>query len=288
MKKHLFFVFILFMVLSSCGNKNLIREIVENRLEAGPFFLAENSALSAISINYVTRNPEKTAIYFTMVGDVDWLRMDSSLSRLHRITFEGLEESAVYQFNIRTSSKELNKTSSIKTVPYGDSYEFDFAVCPIDGDLEENIDPHFLILLSPTNFVEEEEFVRFYQKNKSLLSSTVIIPLFVFDFGNQRYSTLEKGFFYIGYKNVNIIMINKDLENFDFIAHYLSENPDAENYIVMGNVSDESKNRILRSYSLLVKQIYAYSRNSFSNQKIVSVSRSCLVHVAKKTKYAFR
>ena len=144
---------VILLFIAGCAQAPKRTEVISK--EFGPFFLPANVNLNSISINYFTASAEPTSVFFSMVGDIDWLRKDNTPSLFHTMVFSGLEESAIYQFRVDAPSEIFSGRSFIKTPPYGGNYRFDFAVVCMDSTLVLQKSPHFLILLSKKAAVGE-------------------------------------------------------------------------------------------------------------------------------------
>lgn len=241
--------------------------------EFGPYFLPANECLNAISINYFTERELPTSVFFSMVGDIDWLRCDSRLASYHRMVFSGLEESAVYQFRVNSLSASFSERSYIKTPPYGSNYKFDFAVVSINSPLELDKSPYFLILLSKKPSVGEDEFSQYYSKNKKILSSTILVPLFDINIGGETYSLSRGGFFILKYKTANIILLYKDFSDLGRLARTALDCSSDNNYIV-ASISDQAALlRLKAEYHSRVKAIFAFNGDSEFNSEWITVEQ---------------
>jgi|GEM_PF-2170528 hypothetical protein len=241
--------------------------------EFGPFFLPVSDNLNSISINYFTASAESTSVFFSMVGDIDWLRKDNTPSLFHRMVFNGLEESAVYQFRVDAPSDNFSGKSFIKTPPYGGNYRFDFAVVCIDSPLVLEKSPHFLIILSKKAAVGEEEFISYYTKNRKILSSTVIVPLFDLTVMGMDFSLSRDGFFVLKYKTANIILIYKEIPDLERTAGIALEDSKDDNYIVASIQDQAAIFRLTSAYRGRVKAIYALKKNCEFNPEWITVEK---------------
>jgi hypothetical protein len=239
--------------------------------DIGPFFLPANESLNSISINYFTAQEEPTSVLFSMTGEIDWLRTEPGHSLYHRMIFNGLEESAVYQFRVSNSSQVFTQRSYIKTPPYGGNYRFDFAVACINSPLILDKTPHFLVLLSKEPSVREDEFLSFFTKYKKILSSTVLVPLFDFTIGEESFSLSGNGFYILRYKTANIILIYKNFSDAGIIPQS-SLGSDSENNFIVASVPDRSALfRLKKEFHSKVKAIYALSRDADFNPVWITV-----------------
>ena len=254
----------------------------------GPFLLPEDRALTSVSLNYYTEAPEPTIIYFSMVGDVDWIRHDNNVENFHKMVFSSLEESAVYEFKIKTSLKNINKQSSVKTSPYGYEYEFDFAIASIEEELIAEKIPHFMVLVSKKSCISQKEFEEFWKKNKGVLSQTIIIPLFDIEMKNNNIMLSRDGFLQIKYKNANLLMIYKNFNNPALLGKMLSKDINDKNYIVLGCPNEEILKTISRLYGNNVEKIYTSGNFFGTNNKIETINKICQIHFNKKNKYVLR
>lgn len=285
-----FLLILSLFLFSNCAqlNKSVIKENREesNQTEFGPFFWPESSNLSSVSIHYFTKQPEETDVYFCMAGELDWIRKDTTLTRNHKMIFEDLEESTSYKFSIRNKSDQICKLSSIKTIPYGKDYQFNFAIAPIDENLNNTLLPYFLILNSKKNELKDSEFLEYYFKNKEILASTIILPLFSFTINNKKYTLSENGIYCLRYKNLSLILIHKDIKDYDSIIRYLSTNPDDKNMIILGAVEDKTSTEIINRYSTLVDKIYVNKNYSGVYKNVLSINKTEVINFVQKAKYA--
>ena len=294
MKKFCLFIFCLFIVSCNAVRKTETAAVFPEPIipektlsyEFGPIFLPENHALNSISLNYFTLNPEETSVYFTMAGDMDWVRKDQKPVTAHSMIFNGLEESALYEFSIHRSQKGIHD-GVIQTVPYGEDYQFTFEVASIETNLEEKIRPHFLILLSPEEAVDEKEFFDFYRSNSRVLSSTILLPLFDWKSNQKNFSLSDNGFYFVRYKKATILMVYKDQANADDLSKYISLNPEDENYLILGNIDKGGKQKILDLYGNQFKRVFVYGSPIPSYQNVVSVNKGMIVKVVNKPRFAY-
>jgi hypothetical protein len=257
----------------------------------GPFFLPENHSLSSVSLNYVTGTPQKTTVYFTMVGELDWARNDPSQTRYHRMVFKDLEESAVYQFTIPCEEKEIAHSSAIQTVPFGDEYQFQFAVAPMERDLESGTQPHFLVLSSEKEQVSESEFYAFYNRNRKLLASTILIPMFGLNLQGTNYDLAagSDGFHFVRYKNLCLTLVTREMPSFDFLTRYLSSSPDDQNVIVLSHVGKNTVTDLSQRLALMNCRIYVFNRGWRPGpelENVTPVEAYQMVDISKKRSYA--
>lgn len=283
-----------FFTACARADKQVIRtEKTETQSAApfGPFFLPENHSLSSVSLNYVTSTPQETVVYFTMVGEIDWARSDKNPARYHRMVFKDLEESAVYQFNIKCDDREVGSSSSIHTMPFGDDYQFQFAVASIDRDIDSSIRPHFLVLGSEKDSVGENDFKLFYSKYRDMLSSTIVIPLFSLDLQGTNLDLAGSGggVYFVRYKNLCLTLINREMPDFNFITRYISDNPEDQNVIVVSHVGKKSLGELSARLALLNCRIYAFNGDMNGDQtgdNVTLVDRYQMVNIIKKPTYA--
>jgi hypothetical protein len=263
----------------------------------GPFFWPENSSLNSISINYFTESNEITSIYFSMggvtsgsasLGEADWVRNNFEPSTCHSMVFDDLEESAVYKFIINNLDKENFNRGLINTIPYGNNYQFNFAIASTENEIKIDHNIRFLILLSENQLLKDDEFYSFYIKNRELLSSTIILPLFDFSIQGKTFSLSRKGLHFIRYKNVNLILVYKNLEDYSIIKKYISEKLDDKNYIVIGNINENDLNLVIKKYSSMVDNIYVYPKSGRSDNNIIQVEKYTVINVIKRSMYTLK
>lgn len=286
-------LFIAVGLLSGCNvtEKKILKKEMSDDVtysEFGPLVLPENHQLNAVSLHYFTKEPETTSVYFSMVGDVDWMRNDKELTRCHKMVFDQLEENAVYQFNVNHPSKVLNQRNTIKTVPFGNEYSFSFQIATMSEKLETEHSPNFLVLMSEKPKVDEKTFKEYYDKNRKALSSTILLPLFEFTVSGKQYSISPSGFYFSRYKSVNLICVYKPMPDYDFIAKYLSISPDDKNYIVLGNIGEDKVIEVSRKYNGLVDRIFTLPYANAKLQNVSFMGKSEVVTVVRKAKYAFK
>ncbi len=251
----------------------------------GPFFWPENHSLSAVSINFFTEKPVETRVQFSMVGDIDWERQDREPVMAHRMKFNGLEESAVYQFLIKTGDGEDWPVSSISTLPYGNDYAFRFLIASRNADIDPDTRPSFLVLTSERTNVTEEEIRIFCRRNRKLLSATVFLPLFDFTAGGQSYELSKSGFFFGRFRNLNLILLYREQTDYQFISKFVNDGPDDQNVIVVSGLSPRSVRTIARMYSLLNCRVYTTDPLA-AGENVVVVDGTQTVTVIKKPSYA--
>jgi hypothetical protein len=257
----------------------------------GPFFLPENHSLSSVSLNYVTGTPQQTTVYFTMVGELDWARNDQVLTRYHRMVFKDLEESAVYQFTIPNVEKEIGHSSAIQTVPFGEDYQFQFAIATMDRELDPGIRPNFLVLGSEKEQVNETDLYNYYLKNRKLLSSTILVPMFGMNLAGTNYDLTagNGGFHFVRYKNLCLTLVTRELPNYDFLSRYLSSSPDDQNVIVLSHVGKSTVGELAQRLALMNCRIYVFNRDGNTDQQfenVTPVDKFQLIDISKKHSYA--
>lgn len=262
---------VILLFIAGCAQAPKRTEVISK--EFGPFFLPANVNLNSISINYFTASAEPTSVFFSMVGDIDWLRKDNTPSLFHTMVFSGLEESAIYQFRVDAPSENFSGRSFIKTPPYGGNYRFDFAVVCMDSTLVLQKSPHFLILLSKKAAVGEEEFISYYTKNRKILSSTVIVPLFDLTIMGRDFSLSRDGFFVLKYKTANIILIYKEIPDLERTAGIALEESRDDNYIVASIQNQAEIFRLTSAYSARVKAIYSLKKDREFNPEWITVEK---------------
>ncbi len=316
------------MVLSCCAKQNLqivkiedipakkiepeikVNDVCES-VELGPFIWPESHNLNSISINYFTTNEEKTTIFFSMAGEIDWVRIDETLTKYHSMVFDNLEEGAVYRFAIQNSGKSNYRNASIRTVPYGDDYHFFFIISTIDenSSIDKQIistneplkgiysgpatnfnetPPNFLVLMSGKTNVNEKSFYEYYKLNKHLLSSTIIVPMFEFSIQNKKFSLSKNGLINIRYKNVNIIMIYNDQIDSQLAGKYVSSNIDDYNYLLIGNIGKIGREEIIKKYSMVVNGIFQYKQLDDEDGSITKSNQFQVVNISRKAKFAVK
>jgi hypothetical protein len=239
-------------------------------LEYGPFFLPMGNDMQSVTLNYFTSVPKKTVVYFSMVGDIDWVRHDNTLCAFHQMAFQQLEESAVYRFELATDSQKLQKVSSIKTLPYGNVFQFTFGISKLNGQkIEAQSAPNFMILMSDKTSMSAEEFGKVFHANSSLISSTIIIPAFKIDYNGKNISPDKDGYYYIEYRNTHIIVLTRDYDGYGWIAKFMSDLPNHKNFIVIGNLSQESTAKITQTYFSKTQGIFTLKKTGIPGTEAV-------------------
>ncbi|NPV01567.1 MAG: hypothetical protein HPY53_09330 [Brevinematales bacterium] len=239
-------------------------------VEFGPFFLPIGNDMQSVTLNYFTASPKKTVVFFSMVGDIDWVRKDNNLSAFHQMAFQQLEESAVYRFELQTESQTLQKISSIKTVPYGNVFQFTFGITKItDQKIEAQNAPNFMILMSDKDSMSAGEFEQFYRNNSALLSSTIIIPAFALHYDGKNISPGKDGYYYIEYRNTHIVIISREYDGYGWIAKFMSDQPNHKNFIVIGNLSKESTAKITQAYYSKAQGIFTLQKTGIPGTEAV-------------------
>ncbi len=252
----------------------------------GPFFLPENYFFSSISINYFTLTPFPTKVLFSMVGEIDWLRVENNPKVLHKMIFSELEESAVYKFAYLFQDEK--KEGTIKTLPYGSEYEFSFCIASLESKIEENFSPNFIIVVSERENLEFFDFASFYEKNERQLSSTIFIPLFqVFYEGNKIFGNGKEEINHFSYKDVNIIAIYRKSKKYDNITHLVSLSEKRKTYIVAGNIGKEEIRYISQKFGILVEKIYVHKDSYVNADRVTPINKPIFIKVSKNNRYAF-
>ncbi len=279
---------IMFLLLAGCAQlpKNEAKETVSS---FGPFFLPADSRLDSITINYFTGALEATSVYFSMVGDADWERRDETPSYFHSMVFKDLEESAVYQFLVHSRQPAFSKRSFIKTVPYGNNYSFDFGLARIGRPLILSKSPHFLVLMSDDRTVSENEFRTYYEKNRNILASTVIVPLFDLEMGKSVFSLSGEGFYFLKYKNACIILLYKDFSDTGRISSILAGSESGpENCFIVASVKDPGILRNTAAYRSRVRAIYTSGCEIDPYPALENITNCMLVTVENREKFALK
>lgn len=263
MKKPLFIiVFVLFVLANAYGEDNVVGTEFRYGLgggaahDFGPFFLPMNPDFTSFSLYYFTREPQVTAVNFSMAGELDWLRSDYRKTTFHEMDFRDVEVSAVYRFKVKNASDDIEQYASVRTVPYGDVYRFRFAIANADTSftLDDQVD--FLVLLSSRPSWQESEMADFYQRNRSVLSQTVIVPLFEMNIAGQSVTLSRNGVFLVKYKKLNLICVFQE-SGVRYIGSLLSSDPKDKNIIVFGSLSAEAVNAAARGLGSRVDACYA-------------------------------
>ncbi|MGC8771522.1 MAG: hypothetical protein ACP5Q5_09760 [Brevinematia bacterium] len=281
--KKIFFIFFIIIFSCSYNAKNVSENKEDFQISIGPFFLPENTFFSSISINYLTRNPLSTKVFFTMAGEIDWVREEKTPKLFHKMVFTDLEENTFYKFKYKEENEQ--KEGIIKTLPYGTEYEFNFCISTLDLELKNSTDSAFIVLLSRKNKMNLIEFGEFYKKNEKNLSSNIIVPIFDLFYNEENiYKTKEDGINYFYYKDIAIIGINKKLNNYDKISYYIPE--DSKVYILIGDIGKKEVELIARRYSLYVEKIYVYKDSYVELDKVFSLDNPVKINVVKNSRYA--
>jgi hypothetical protein len=224
-----------------------------------------------------------------MVGEVDWERREESLSCYHNMVFKNLEESAVYQFRINSKHKAFSKKSYVKTVPYGRNYRFDFGLARLGYSLEIKRSPHFLILLADDQRVNENIFLPYYERNRDILASTILVPLFDLEIRNKLFSLSEDGFYLLRYKNTDIILLYKDFKDTARISYILTGSVSPGDCFIVAAVSDPSiLHRVAADYNSRVRAVYTVRRNGVSFPRVQSIENYMLVTIENKGNFAVK
>ena len=283
------------LIITGCGQgekqsvRSEVKEILPG-LSIGPLFLPENHSLSSVSLNYVTSAPGETAVLFTMVGDIDWARNDRTVTRFHKMTFRDLEESAVYQFSIKGDDPGIVHNASLQTMPFGEDYQFRFVIASTDEKIDGSLSPHFIVLGSDRETVGEDEFVRFYERNRELLSSTILLPLPGLDVQGTNIDLAGPGgVYFVRYKNLCLVLVNREMRNYDFITRFVSNEPEDQNVIVLSRTGKKAVEELARRTALLNCRIFTFSRDRTEEQAMENVTtvESCqVVDIVKKHSYA--
>jgi len=296
-KLYTIFLITILLILLTCNKEenikqtivqvsNLTNDFVTNSqdFEFGPFFLPEDKTFKNISINYFTKEPKSTYVMFSMVGEIDWTRFDNTKVIYHKMIFEGLEESTEYTFKILSSNSNLIEISKIKTIPYGENFNFNFGIAKIEENWEFNDSLNFLILLSKFENISQDEFIKLFIKNKLIISSTIIIPLFNYEILRNKFNLIQNGVLGFRYKNAIIVCIVKNFNDYKFIDKFISDDPNDRNYLIIGNIDDKSIIQIINLYNGKVEKIFTY--NHYNNEWIEYIENYKIVNINKKEKFA--
>ncbi|MCX7820898.1 MAG: hypothetical protein N2258_04405 [Brevinematales bacterium] len=281
---------IILITIFSCSKeaKNIVKSedkpIESSRaISMGPIFLPENSFFSTISINYFTSIPTSTKVFFTMAGEIDWVREEKSSKIFHKMIFKDLEESTFYKFAYKEETSK--KEGFIKTLPYGTEYEFEFLITTTDFEIGDLRESSFIVILSKTNQMGINEFYEIYKKNENIFSSNIIVPIFDIVFNGEKiFKSKDDGIDYFYYKDVAIIGINKKLENYDKISYYIPEN--GKVYLLISDIGRREVEIIAEKYKFYVEKIYVYKNSYIKSDKVFSLDNPIKVSVTKNSKYA--
>jgi len=253
----------------------------------GPFFLPAGNNFKGVSLYYSTKDKQKTSVRFSMVGEIDWLRENRNLTYFHKMIFENLEESAIYRFSIESPEFRREEESIIKTMPYGENFEFEFGIASIEQDLSWDKSPHFLILLSREKKVLENIFVPYYKRNKKILGSTIILPMFDLSIWGENFSISRNGIYSVRYKNLNLILIYNNFSDAAAFYSSLCNDSDIKNYVVVGNVSPNFLNVIIKDYSNKFENIFVADFLGLL-KGVKNIDKPYLVKVTGKASFAIR
>ncbi len=285
--KKIIFIFILSSLFSCFLHKEVSikdeKTSEPKNISIGPFFLPENSFFTSISINYITSRPLSTRVYFTMAGEIDWVREDKKDDNLHKMLFRDLEENTTYKFYYQDEEKK--REGLIKTIPYGEEYEFDFCIITTESICTNNTAVGFVAIISDKSKMNINDFSEFYSKNEKFLTSAIILPVFEIFYNDKNiFKTKEEGFDYFYYRDVAIIGINKKLENYDKILYYIPDN--GKVYLIVGDIGKKEVEIISKKFSFFVEKIYVHKNSFVKANKIVSVDSPLIIKVTKNSRYA--
>lgn len=271
--------FLLIFLIAGCASRVIQPTVaaLPERHSYGPFLLPGDPSMNSVEICYGTDVEEPTRVFFSMVGEPDWARSDTNVTRDHTMRFEGLEESTEYLFSIRDE-----RSVKMKTVPYGDQFRFCFAVAEVGQSIELKETPHFLLLLSDRTEMGRSEFLACVEEYRKISQSTVIVPVFQQPFGNPRTPLFQNGVGFIRYRNAMVVMVTGEVP-LDRVSRYLSDSPDDENFIVMSGVRSTYAESARYRFHECVRSIY-----SSSDQPQETAGTAQWVIVEKKTHLADR
>jgi hypothetical protein len=151
-----------------------------------------DSASIPVALFY-TREPQYTSVNFCMVGELDWLRNDYRKTSFHRMDFREVEVATTYRFRVRTDSPDIERDAAIRTVPYGDVYSFRFAIANAESDFELNSQVDFLVLASTNGLWRDNAIAQFYERHRSVLSQTVLVPMFDMNIAGSNVTLSRNG-----------------------------------------------------------------------------------------------
>ena len=228
--------------------------------EFGPVIFPVAGQPNSYSLVYCTKTPEKTQIYYSCTEELDWGVVDDKEKNLHIQRFDNLEEEAVYRFNLDTTSEGVRKDVSMTTAPYGPQYRFSFGIADADSQtvLSADKNPHFIILLSQKTEFTGEEFESFYRRNRDVLSSTVILPMFDIRLKSETISLGAASVYTYRFRNANFIIFSQENNNYKKLYSLFSFADDDRNVLIFGNVSQDFIRGVVKEYAEWVDDIYTY------------------------------
>ncbi len=252
--------------------------------EFGPFFIPDTSFVNGIYIVYFTRQAQPTSLHFSIAGDLDWARADYTPSKTHSMLFTDMEEGMPYRFEIQGDFQSLEYRSVIQTKPYGNTYEFNYGLGPVENMKTVSTSPHLMFLFSEEENLDLRQWQAALAINPRLYASTVVIPLFNFtaDSGIPYHiDDLD----YIQYKDARFIIYRNDSLDINRISSLISKDPDVVNTILCNNIKPEVLARILAQYSPYID--FVYGNTAFEHPKYRYTSQPMVNQFVKQVKKKF-
>lgn len=225
----------------------------------GPFFIPMDPGINSVSLYYYTSEPQVTSVNFCMVGELDWLRNDYRKTSFHRMDFREVEVATTYRFRVRTDSSNIEQNASIRTMPYGDVYSFRFAIANAESDFELNSQVDFLVLASSNTSWRENSVAEFYDRHRSVLSQTVLVPMFDMNIAGSNVTLSRNGVYLVKYKKVNLICIIH-ASGIRYVESLISYDVKDKNMIVFGNIAPADIETVVRNTSGRIDAYYSVRR----------------------------
>lgn len=239
-------IFLFFVSLFlGCQKQMKTSSFLRNSLEVfsffGPIVMPADCFFRSFTVTYQTPTPEKTMLTFTMTGDIDWYLERPSLSTIHQVTFEDVEEEVSYSFLPRNFPS--NAITTISTPPFSPSTPFVFAVMRTDGLWTNEVYPAFTIVIKSGQESAEKTFFQFYQSNRYLAHHSILCPVFGIQLQDKILSE-EKPWYWFSYGKA-IVLVLKHRLPLEPLYLYLSQEKERENFIVAVDFDDKEWKNLL-------------------------------------------
>lgn len=285
-------VFFLLLVLVSCTAvaEKQSAPVVKNNPElndraAGPVFLPADSLFRSVEMIYYTPVPMETVVYFSMAGDVDWVRSQPEETKYHSMVFNGLEENAEYHFRFKEMRKGNGPLPGIITLPYGQNYSVDFAVTAIDEKPALETRPRFLVVLAPRGAVTESRFRQYINENAELLSRTIMVPFFTIE--GRHGSDYRKKAHILQYRDIRLVYIPEVNPGSRSALEHKDTAPGAVNYVFTSADSAQEALDFTKAHERYFDDVFASAPGGLYRAGSVKAGKVCGVRVVKENRVVY-
>ncbi|MCX7882981.1 MAG: hypothetical protein N2314_07145 [Brevinematales bacterium] len=230
MRREWFLIILMGSVLASCQSLTKTRPLPVSSSSRwfGPVVTPVDGFFRTLAVTYQTPSLEKTALTFTMTGNIDWYLERSNFTTTHHVLFEDVEEETSYTFLPKNFPS--NAMTTIATAPFSKHIPVTFAIMRVDTVWRQKSYPAFTILIKDSSQPSETKFREFCESNQVLIHRSILCPTFRVSLDGTSLGE-EKPWFWFAYGKAIVIVLMSSLPH-EPLYLYLSENENMENFII--------------------------------------------------------